>query len=364
MAQNKHKKQWGFLQWQFPGPVTQRDISSFCRGFSILIQSGIPVLKSLKTLAARTSHPKLQKALGEISRFVENGGTVSRALENYPRYFNPLIVSMVRVGESSGTLDEALYRIADLMEKRVALRQKLKSAFAYPVVSLLVAIGVIVFLLMRVIPVFIPLFRSSERHVQVPVPTQIIITLSEFLQMRWPLILTGVVFLGVILWVLVHTEHGKYVYDRYKLKFPVLGVLYTKVVVARFTRTMSVLLHSGVPLLEALQLSKPVTGSVNMAVTIQNAYDNLVKGGTFEEVLRESEVIPPLAVDIIAVGEQAGTLEEVLDRIANVYEEEIDVTIKGITSVIEPILVLIVGSVVLFIALSVFLPYFALVRIL
>ncbi len=364
MAQEKTNKIRKALRWQFPTPVTQKDVSSFCRGFSILIQSGIPVLKSLKILAVRTSQPKLKKALGEVARFVENGGTVSRAMENYPRYFNPLIVSMIRVGESSGTLDEALHRIADLMEKSVALRQKLKSAFAYPLVSLLVALGVIIFLLMRVIPVFIPLFKNSERNIQIPVPTQMIIFVSEILQMHWPLVLVGLCLLGVLFWILKNTERGKYLYDRFELKIPVFGMLYTKVVVARFTRTMSVLLHSGVPLLEALQLSKAVTGSLNMSITIQNAYDNLVKGGTFEEVLRDSDIIPPLAVDIISVGEQAGTLEEVLERIAMTYEEEIDVTIRGITSIIEPILVLVVGSVVLFIALSVFLPYFALIKIL
>jgi type IV pilus assembly protein PilC len=351
------------LRREIPLPVTSRDIASFCRSFSILIETGMPVLRSLKILSERTTKVRLRKIVSEISAFVENGGTVSGAMAKYPKFFSPMIVSMIRVGETSGTLDQALHRIADLLEKQIALKQKVKSAFAYPVIALLASVAVIIFILVWVIPVFIPLYDNPENKVPMPIPTQIIINVSEFLTTYWYFYIP--VLLGVIIFLILFgkTTRGRIFYDRIRLGAPLFGPLYTKMVMERFSRTTSILLHSGIPLLETLKLVRHVVGSVNMSVVIDKAHDVLQQGGTLEETLREAPIVPPLMVDIISIGEQAGSLEEVLKRIADTLEEEIDVTVRGITSIIEPVMVLVVGGVVLFIALSVFLPYWGLVRV-
>lgn len=348
---------------EIPLPVTKRDIATFCRSFSILIETGMPVLRSLKILGERTSKVRLRKIVLEISAFVENGGTVSGAMAKHPKFFSPMIVSMIRIGETSGTLDQALHRIADLLEKQIALKQKVQSAFAYPVIALLASVAVIIFILVWVIPVFIPLYNDPEKAVPMPVPTQIIISVSEFLTTYWYLYIP--VLLGVILLLILFgkTRGGKFFYDRIRLRVPLFGTLYTKMVIERFTRTTAILLHSGIPLLETLKLVRYIVGSENIAEVIDRAHDVLQQGGTLEETLRESEYIPPLTVDIISIGEQAGALEDVLMRIADILDEEIDVTVRGITSIIEPVMVLVVGGVVLFIALSVFLPYWGLVKV-
>ena len=360
----KNSKLRKFLRKQIPLPITSRDISTFCRSFSVMIETGVPVLRSLKIISERTTKPKLQKIIREITLFVENGGTISGAMLKYPAIFDPLMVNMIKVGETSGTLDHALHRIADLFEKRIALREKVQAAFAYPIVALTLALGVIIFLLVRVIPVFVPLFNNPARRIPMPVPTQIIISMSEFLRNEWMLYIPSLILIIILLILYGKTTRGRFFYDRIWFGVPLFGDLYTKMVMSRFTRTISLLLRSGIPLLESLRLAKHATGSVHMSQLLQQSHDNLEKGGTFEEVLRESFIVPPLSVDIIAIGEQAGHLEEVLSRIADTYDEEIDVTVRGITSIIEPLMLIVVGGVVLFIALSVFLPYFSLVRIL
>ena len=362
MAQPARKKI--FLRRELPLPVTLRDIATFCRSFSVLIETGMPVMRSLKILSERTSKVRLRKIVSDITAFVENGGTVSAAMAKFPRFFNPMVVSMIRIGETSGTLDHSLHRISELLEKQIALKQKVKSAFAYPVIALLASVTVIIFLLVRVIPVFVPLFKNPENPVPIPVPTQIIISVSEFLTNNWYIYVPMILGILIVLYLYGRTTGGRFLYDRLWLKMPLFGTLSTKVVMERFTRTTALLLRSGIPLLETLKLVRHVVGSVNVEATIDKAHSVLQQGGTLEETLRESSIIPPLTVDIISIGEQAGALEDVLSRVAETLDEEIDVTVRGITSIIEPVMVLFVGGVVLFIALSVFLPYFGLVRVL
>jgi type IV pilus assembly protein PilC len=364
LSMHHMKKSRRFWRKNVPMPITTRDIAAFCRSFSILIETGIAVVRSLKILSERTTNPRLRNVVSEIALFVESGGTISTGMAKYPQHFNPLVINMIKVGETSGTLDHSLHRIADLLEKRIALRQKVQSAFAYPVVALLASLAVVIFLLVKVIPVFVPLFKNPERHIQMPVPTQIIISVSEFLRLYWFIYLPVVLGLIIVLFLFGRTTRGRFYFDMLRLRIPLFGTLFTKMVMARFTRTMALLLRSGIPLLESLRLVKNTTGSVNMGELLQEAHDCLEQGGTLDETLRDSPIIPPLASDIIAIGEQAGALEEVMTRIADSLEEEIDVNVRGITSIIEPVMVLVVGGIVLFIALSVFLPYFSLVRIL
>jgi type IV pilus assembly protein PilC len=362
MAAKASKK--GILKFELPRPITQKDLAIFARSLSLLIDVGVPLLRGLRILTERTSNPRLQKILQEVSNHVEGGGTLSGGLAKYPRVFKPVTLSLIRVGETGGVLESSLRRIAEILENRIALTGKIRSAMMYPSVAILASFSVIIFLLTYVIPVFVPLFKQkTQGQVPLPLPTKIILFSSEFIRHHWaiyvPLLIIGIIALVVY----GRTKSGKLLFDRIRLRIWIIGPIFTKLVVSRFARTLSTLLRSGIGLLEGLQITKDSVGSPNVAEAIEQTRAGIEGGGRMEDQLRDSIFFPPLAVDLIAVGEQAGQLETVLQRLAETYERELDDLIHGMTSIIEPILVIFVGGVVLFIALSVFLPYFSLVKI-
>lgn len=362
MAVKASKK--GLLTIEIPRPITQKDLAIFSRSLSLLIDVGVPLLRSLRILTERTTNPRLQKIIGQVADHVESGGTLSGALAKYPRIFNPLMISLIRVGESGGVLESSLRRIAEMLENRITITSKVRSAMMYPVFALLACGGVIIFLLSYVIPVFVPLFeKKTQGTVPLPLPTRTVLLVSKFLTKEWAIYIPLLILIIIILYLYGRTKSGKLLYDRIRLRTPIIGRIFTKLVIARFARTVSTLLHSGISLLEGLQISKDSVGSPNVAEAIDKARTGIEGGGRLEDQLRESVFFPPLAVDLIGVGEQAGSLEVVLQRIAESYEQELDDLIQGMTSIIEPVLIVIIGGVVLFIALSVFLPYFSLVKV-
>jgi len=362
MANKSRKK--GLLTINIPRPISQKDLSIFARSLSLLIDVGVPLLRSLRILTERTTNPRLSKIIKEIADHVEGGGTLSGGLAKYPRVFKPLMISLIRVGETGGVLESSLRRIAEMLESRIALTGKIRSAMMYPTVAIVASFSVIVFLLIYVIPVFVPLFKKkTQGQVGLPLPTQIILTTSDFLRHQWAIYVPLIIVLIIALVVYGRTKSGKLLYDRIRLRVWLIGPIFTKLVMSRFSRTLATLLRSGIGLLEGLMIAKDSVGSPNVAEAIEKTRAGIEAGGRMEDQLRDSIFFPPLAVDLIAVGEQAGALETVLQRMAESYERELDDLIHGMTSVIEPILIIFVGGVVLFIALSVFLPYFSLVKI-
>jgi type IV pilus assembly protein PilC len=354
----------GLLTIQIPRPISQKDLSIFARSLSLLIDVGVPLLRSLRILGDRTPNPRLAKMVKEIADHVEGGGTLSGGLAKYPRIFKPLMISLIRVGETGGVLESSLRRIAEMLESRIALTSKIRSAMMYPAVALVACFGVIIFLLTYVIPVFVPLFeKKTQNSVPLPLPTKITLQVSNFVIHQWAFYVPLLIIIVIALIIYGRTKSGKLFYDRIRLRVWLIGPIFTKLVMARFARTTATLLRSGIGLLESLQIAKDSVGSPNVADAIEQTRIGIEGGGRMEDQLRESIFFPPLAVDLIAVGEQAGALETVLQRIAESYERELDDLIHGLTSVIEPILIIFIGGVVLFIALSVFLPYFSLVKI-
>lgn len=363
MAVKSTKK--GIITIEIPRPITQKDLAIFARSLSLLIDVGVPLLRSLRILSERTNNPRLTKIIKEVADHVEGGGTLSGGLAKYPRIFKPLMLSLIRVGETGGVLESSLRRIAEMLENRITLTSKIRSAMMYPVVAILACGGVIIFLLAYVIPVFVPLFKQKTEgsKVPLPVPTQIILTVSEFLRKGWAIYIPLLILIIIVLFIYGRTKSGKLLYDRIRLRIWLIGPIFTKLVVSRFTRTLATLLRSGIGLLEGLQIAKDAVGSPNVAEALEKTRVGIEGGGRMEDQLRESIFFPPLVVDLVGVGEQAGSLEVVLQRIAESYEQELDDLIRGMTSIIEPLLIIFIGGVVLFIALSVFLPYFSLVKI-
>ncbi|MCX7919025.1 MAG: type II secretion system F family protein [bacterium] len=362
MAGKPKKK--SLLKINIPRPISQKDIAVFSRSLSLLIDVGVPLLRSLRILSERTNNPRLAKIVKEIADHVEGGGSLSGGLAKYPRIFRPLIISLIRVGETGGVLESSLRRIAEMLENRIALTSKIRSAMMYPTVAITASLGVVIFLLTYVIPIFVPLFqKKTQGQVNLPLPTQIILTTSDFLRNQWAIYVPLLIIIIIALIIYGRTASGKLLYDRIRLRVWLIGPIFTKLVIARFARTLATLLRSGIGLLEGLQIAKDSVGSPNVAEALEKTRAGIEAGGRMEDQLRDSIFFPGLAVDLIAVGEQAGQLETVLQRLAESYEQELDDLIHGMTSVIEPILIVFVGGIVLFIALSVFLPYFSLVKI-
>ncbi len=342
-------------------PPNIRDMATFCRQLATLLDVGIPLLRSLKILSERTQHPRLKKVVGEVAKSVEEGQSLSSALAKFPRVFSPLFVNVVKVGEVGGILESSLKRLADILEKKADIKKKIFSAVAYPVAALLMSIGIIILMLVVAIPRFEQVYK--EQAAQLPGVTRIILAVSHFVQ-DYPLIYVPLLVVAIVLLIAYgRTPVGRRMYDWLKLKLPIMGPINVKINVARFTRTAGGLLAAGIPLLEVLNVAFRTAENVVVAEAIKQTHDNVERGGKMDEPLRKNPVFPPLVVDMIAIGDEAGALDMMLNKIADVYETDVDASLKGLTALIEPLLIVFLGFVVIFIALGLLLPYWNLVRV-
>lgn len=338
-----------------------RDMAMFCRQLATLLDVGIPLLRSLKILAERTQHPKLKQVVGQVAAKVEEGQTLSSALAEHPKIFSNLFVSVAKVGEVGGILDSSLKRLAEILEKKSEIKSKVTSALMYPAVSLLVCIGVVIVILAFAIPKFVEVYNSVDA--QLPGITKTIISLSNFVR-NYPIIYIPLIVIAIVLLVIfLKTPGGKRLFDLFKLRMIVLGPITTKVNVARFTRTLGNLLQAGIPLLEGIRICAKTSENDIVVDTLEKVYSAVEKGGKMEQPLRDGNIFPPLVVDMISIGDEAGALDTMLIKVADAYDSEVDSTLKGLTSIIEPVLIVFMGFVVLFVALSLLLPYFNLVKV-
>jgi type IV pilus assembly protein PilC len=339
------------------GPKLQ-DLAHMCRQLATLIDVGIPVARALKIMGDRTRHPKLRQAMTDVHAGVESGQTISSSLERHPKIIPPMIANIVRIGETGGILENALARLAEIYEAKADIKRKVLSAVAYPVVALLVAAAVLVIIFVKVIPVFQDVYEQKE-GVELPNLTQNVINVSEFLRGYYLLYVPVLIGACVLLWWFGTTPRGRRVYDLLLLKLPVVGPLNTKINVARFTRTLSNLISAGIPMLDALTATANSSDNVIMAESLNHTRDHVEQGGKMEDVFRRSHAIPPIVTDMVAIGDEAGTLDTMLDRMADAYESEVDAALKGLVALIEPILIIFLGIVVIIIALAVLLPYWS-----
>ena len=337
--------------------VGLQELAVMTRQLATLLGAGLPLVPSLAALVAQIRHPVLKTTLARIKDEVNEGNSLTQSISHFPEVFPPFYVNMVRAGEASGTIDLVLERLADFNEGQQALRTKIRSALAYPLFMFFIGSGVLFFLITFVVPNITNIFR--EMHQTLPGITVFLIVVSGFLKAFWWMIalilLAGIVGLR---YVIRRTEQGRYLWDRFKLNVLLFGALNRKIAVARFSRTLGTLIQSGVPLLSALEIAKNVVDSIVIADEIRRAAKDVEEGASLSTPLSRSGFFPPIAVEMISVGEQSGNMETMLFRIADAYETEVEANILVLTSLLEPAMILVMGAVVGFIVVSVLLPIF------
>ncbi len=344
----------------FRGGVTAKDLAIFTRQFSVMIDAGLPLVQCLEILANQQENRTFQKVLTGTRASVEGGATLSAAMRQHEKVFDQLYVNMVEAGETGGILDTILQRLSAYIEKNVKLRRAVKSALVYPVAVLLVAAGVIILLLWKVVPIFATLFVGLG--VDLPLPTRIVVQLSNFVGSIFGfLILVCFIGVAVALKLWYATPKGRMAIDTFLLKLPLIGILLRKIAVARFTRTLGTLISSGVPILEGLDITARTAGNAVIEKALLQVRKALEQGRTLADPLKETDVFPGMVTQMIAVGEQTGAMDAMLQKIADFYEDEVDASVKDLLSAMEPMMIVFLGVVVGGIVISMYLPLFSLI---
>jgi type IV pilus assembly protein PilC len=342
------------------GSIKTRDVVIFTRQFSTMINSGLPLVQALTILAEQTDNKALAEVTKKVVFDVESGNTVADALSKHPRAFTNLYVNMVAAGEAGGILDTILMRLATFLEKNDALVRKVKGAMIYPAVIMSVAAIAVVTLLIFVIPVFAGMFASAGQAL--PLPTRIVIGASGFLKHYWWVIGATIIIGGYSLKKYYATSNGKLAIDRLMLHAPVLGDVLRKSAVSRFTRTLGTLISSGVSILEGLEITAKTAGNRVIQDAIMQSRSSIAGGDTIAQPLQKSKVFPPMVISMIAVGEQTGGLDEMLSKIADFYDEEVDAAVSNLLSLLEPIMIVLLCVVVGGMVVAMYLPIFDMVN--
>jgi type IV pilus assembly protein PilC len=343
------------------GGVGTKDLAVFTRQFSTMINSGLPLVQCLDILGKQAEKDHFRKLISHTMRDVESGSTLAEALSKHPRVFGDLYVNMVEAGEAGGVLDVILGRLATYLEKMNALKRKIKSAMMYPSVILFVTVAATIFMLVFIIPTFAKMY--SDFGSELPGPTQIVLALSSFVRDRWYLLLGGLLGLVVGIKKYYATANGRVAIDRLLLRVPVLGPVLLKGSIARFARTLGTLVSSGVPILEGLEITAKAAGNTVVKNAVMKTRSSISSGQTIAGPLRESAVFPPMVVQMISVGEETGALDEMLSKVADFYDEEVDAAVDAMTSIIEPVMIVLMGGVVGGMLVAMYLPIFKLVSV-
>jgi type IV pilus assembly protein PilC len=342
--------------------IKQAEIALFTRQFSVMLNAGLPLVQGLDAIAQQHPNPSFKEVLIQVRTDVESGSTLSAALARHPKVFDSLYTNMVAAGETGGILDTILQRLSTFIEKIVKLKSAVRSAMIYPSVILTVAIGVVVIILWKVVPVFRTLFAGF--NVQLPFLTRVVIAMSELVE-RFALPLFAFIIILVFGFRYYYkTEKGRYNIDRTLLKIPILGEVLRKIGVARFTRTLATLLTSGVPILEGLDITAKTSGNAILEETIRNLRQRIEGGGNMTEPMRESGFFPPMVTQMVSVGESTGEIDSMLVKVADFYEEEVDTVVANLLTILEPVLMVFLGVVVGGIVIAMYLPLFKLIRVL
>lgn len=326
------------------------------RQLSVLLGAGVPLVASLEAIISQIINPPFKKIVAQIKESVNEGNSLANSLSDHPKIFSNVYVNMVRAGEASGSLDVVLDRLAELGEHEQALRSRFKSALAYPIFMFLVASVVLFFLITFVVPNITQIFQ--EMHQALPLPTLILIGVSNFLLRFWWVLVLAIFCAIVLIKRFTKTPNGRRAADLFKLRVPVIGPINKKITLARFGRTLGSLLQAGVPLISALQIVRNVVNNVIIAEVIENATDDIQGGRSLAGTLADGPWFPSIAVQMISVGEKGGELENMLGRIADTYEREVETRIMAMTSMLEPVMILFMGLIVGFIVVSILLPIF------
>ncbi len=345
------------LTFTYAGRIGSKDLAVFERQLADLLEAGLPLLRALEVLQEQTENRKMTDVVSGLVEGVKAGVPLSQSMEKFPKVFNPMTSSMIRAGEIGGILNAVLARLADFSEKEQELKSKIRSAMAYPIFLSLMGMVTIGTLMVFVIPKLLPVFEEIGQTL--PLPTRVLLAISFFCRDYW-WVMAGVVLLAVVLLQRrLKTAEGRMAYDENKLKLPLLGPLIKKSEIARFSRTLAALLANGVPVLQALKITSDGVGNVMMRKELEKVFEDVSLGQQLGECMRKSRLFPSFVVSMIVVGEQGGLLERALDKVAESYEKEVDRAVKVMTSLMEPAMILVMGSIVGFIVMAMLLPIFS-----
>jgi type IV pilus assembly protein PilC len=336
--------------------VKLKALSIFSRQFATMINSGLPLLRALAILEQQTESKELAKVIGEVRLDVEKGSSLSEAMAQHPKAFSRLYVAMTRAGETGGVLDQVLLRLADTLEREVELRRRVKSAMTYPVVVLIIVSLILIAMMVLVVPQFEGLFKDLGGSL--PLPTRILLAVSTVFKkfFLFVFLAVGLGIFGFRQWI--KTEKGRYSFDKLKLKIPIFGPLFHKTAMSRFARTLGALSRSGVPLLQALDIVQETVSNAVVAEAVKDLQAAVKEGESLAAPLSRHEVFPPMVVQMLAVGEETGALDTMLEKIANFYDDEVAATVDALTALIEPLLIVMVGGSVGLIVIALYLPMF------
>ena len=339
------------------GKVKLGHLSIFCRQFSTMVDAGVSLVRCLDVLGHQTSDKKLKKVINDLGTRVEGGESLSRAMQRHPKAFSSLFIGLIKAGEVGGVLEESLQRLSHFLEKDVELRRKVKSAMTYPVLVLVMSMGITGFLVYWFIPQWAVILTDlGLKADDMPAPTQFLIDLSNILVHQGWILVVGIAVIIVAYRLFTSTRFGRRVADRVRLKIPVFGKLHHKICMARFSRTMGTLLTSGVPILQAMETVAGVVGNTIMSDAILEARARIREGDRIGDPLEESKLFPPMVVHMIGIGEESGSLDYMLQKIADFYESEVEAALATLTAALEPIMIVGLGFIVGFIVVSMFLP--------
>lgn len=341
--------------------VKQQELLFFVRQLSILLKSGVPLTATIENVRQQTTNKMMKGMLDKIKQDIESGVSLSDALAKWPQVFSDFFVSMVKVGESGGILEDVLDRLIQLLTQEAEISGRIKSAMIYPVILVVVAVGIITFILASIIPKFVTIFETYGA--KLPVTTQILLAMSVVVRKFWHFVLIAIFIFIFGLKNYLKSEKGRYNVDTFIFKVPLFGKLYLKVVIAQFSRTLASLLRSGVSLVEALRVTEKTVSNTTLRRGIQDVSSGISRGEPLSDLFKGAAIFPTFVIQMIAVGEKTGKLEAILFDIANFYDQETDYAIRNMTAVLEPVLLLVMGSMVAFIALSVLLPIFNLIKV-
>ncbi len=345
----------------FGNRIKLQDVAIFARQFATMIDAGLTMLRSLQILTAQTESKALAAVIGQVRQDVENGSSLSQAFSHHPKVFNKLFVAMVRSGESGGVLDEVLLQVASTIEKQVELRRKIRSAMTYPIVVLAIVILILTAMLLFIVPLFKGFYKSLNGTL--PLMTRVLITLSDWVVKLFPLIVIAVIIGAVLFKRWIATDSGRSRWDVFKLKVPVFGKLVHKTALARFSRTFGVLLRSGVPILEALEITKETAGNTVVARGLDDVQAGVKIGEPISHPLERHAIFPPMVTQMIAVGEESGALDTLLEKIATFYDQEVEATVNALTSLLEPLMILVLGASVGLMVIALYMPMFNVIKL-
>ena len=359
------------------GGVKTKVMTAFTRQLATLVDAGLPLLRGMRVLEKQERHPTLKRVIGDISVAIEGGSTFSEALAQHPKIFNRLYVNMVKAGELGGVLEVVLNRLAEFMEKAQKIKGKVVSAMFYPAAVMIVAVVILGVLMIFVVPKFEAIFADMLEGSKLPAFTQYVMSLANFIKNKTILIGDAApwglpAFPGPVVWIVVgfvillklalKTKFGRWYFDKFKLIMPVLGPVISKVAIARFTRTLGTLVSSGVPILQALTIVKETSGNVIVGNAVAKIHESVKEGETITAPLDQSAVFPPMVISMVDVGEQTGALPEMLMKIADTYEDEVDNAVSAMTSLLEPIMIIFLAVIVGSIVIALFLPLIELIN--